>query len=719
MDKLTIQQFGATIKQKYPQYGGFSDYEIGQKTLKKYPQYGEKVTFTYDVPEVVETKQSKLGRLQSEAQKATEEAKKATSPLGYVKNFGKALVENLMPSEVGLGKTIGKLAGNQTDTYSKLIQDVSNQQANLLKAIREKETKGGDTTSLKRIYNDNVKQLSELNKNLQEEGNLPTTGQVAGQLGGTALDVLSAGTYGKAKTAGMSTGKLAPSVSSTVSKVATATGLPELGKIAEQKASGLFTKKGATNVLKGAGLGYASDVSLGLQGIRGEDRTGGKAFIPGVGTAIGTAIPAISETTQSVKNFRDPEIKAQKLIEKRKTGLDKLDKYQPIKKAVEKGNERGIDIKKLLSETDVLSGTVDNTGTISTKGEDGAIAQYTKQFIDGNESLVSDLLKKENSAISPSLVKARLIQNVKNAGIEGKALTNALKSIDEEMAGYMLRANENGTIPVSTLHDAKINKYNNINFFTEGATKQYDKTVANALKKLVEENTKSVDVQKINEELSKHFAVIDYLNKLDNKKVDGGKLGKYFAQTVGAIVGSHAGPVGAVVGAEVGGRIKGGLMSKSFNGKTGKIPQQSEVINEALRVKNATPLELPYSSNNFGNRQINQAITPTATNNSITSSIPQSTPKVNTPTFENIFNDVKNNITMAKNIVTNPTQYGKSSLNATERLKVLSHIKDDAITGITEMGKEIPEALKNLQITSLDTPYNVGQKVLKILKGIK
>lgn len=184
---------------------------------------------------------------------------------------------------------------------------------------------------------------------------------------------------------------------------------------------------------------------------------------------------------------------------------------------------------------------------------------------------------------------------IKSAGIEGKALTNALKSVDDEMAGYLLRANEQGNIPVSVLHDAKIDKYNGINFFTEGATKKYDKTVAKALKELVEETTTSADIKKINEELSKHFAVIDYLNKLDNKKVDDGKLGKYFAQTVGAIVGSNFGPLGAIAGAEAGGMVKGGLMSRTFNGKTGKIPQQAEVIQKANRTIKAEPLALPQS----------------------------------------------------------------------------------------------------------------------------
>lgn len=582
--------------------------------------------FTYDVPTEVVQKPS-LQKLQSEADAAQAESKKANSFLGMAKNFGKAFVENIAPSEVGLGKTIGKLVGNQTEKYSKLIEDTSSQQANLVKIIREKEANGIDATNLKRIYNQNVDQLRELNKNLQEENDLPSTGQVLGQIGGTALDIATAGTYSKAATLGkkaLTTG-LQKTITPAVSKIATATGLPELGKIASQKASGLLTKQGALNVIKGAGLGYANDVTMGLQGIRGEDRKGGKAFIPGLGTAIGTGIPLASETTQSVKNILNPELKVQKLITKRAKGLDKLDSYQTIKKATEKGNERGIDIKKVLSETDVLHGSVDKTGNITTKGEGGAVEQYTKQFIDGNESIVSDLLKKENRSISPQLIKARLIQKVKSAGIEGAALTKALKNIDDEIAGYTLRAGENGTIPVSVLHDAKIDKYNNINFFTEGNVKKYDKTVAKALKELVEENTKSVKVKEINNELSKHFAVIDYLNKLDNKKVEGGKLGKYFAQTIGAIVGSQVGgPLGGIAGAEVGGGIKGNIMSRAFNGKTGKIQPQAKVITNALKVKNAPALKLPQSkSNNLGSLNTNQSNTIIPTNIGISKTIPK------------------------------------------------------------------------------------------------
>ena len=41
---MTIEQFGQTIKAKYPEYSNYSDAEIGQKMLEKYPQYQTQVS---------------------------------------------------------------------------------------------------------------------------------------------------------------------------------------------------------------------------------------------------------------------------------------------------------------------------------------------------------------------------------------------------------------------------------------------------------------------------------------------------------------------------------------------------------------------------------------------------------------------------------------------------------------------------------------------------
>src|SRR5262249_14220061 len=44
--KYTVDQFGAMIKEKYPQYAKFSDNEIGSKTLEAHPEYSDRVQHT-------------------------------------------------------------------------------------------------------------------------------------------------------------------------------------------------------------------------------------------------------------------------------------------------------------------------------------------------------------------------------------------------------------------------------------------------------------------------------------------------------------------------------------------------------------------------------------------------------------------------------------------------------------------------------------------------
>jgi len=564
MDRLTIQEFGATIKQKYPQYSGISDYEIGQKTLAKYPQYGEKVVKTFDVPETVETQPNKIARLQSEAQQAQAEAKKANSVGGFLGNFGKALVENIAPSEVGLGKTIAKTFGNQSDTYSKIIQDTNNQQANLLKAIREKEAKGGDTTSLKRIYNDNVKQLREVNKNLQEESNLPSTGEVVGQLGGTALDLLSAGTYSKAKIGLMTTGRLAPKFSNTLAKTATALGVPELGQIAKQTASGLFTKKGLGNAATGAGLGYANDVSMGLQGLRGEDRTGGNSLIPGLVTVIGTTIPVASELNQTRKNIFSPS------KEKVDNAVNELEnKYtewstgtKPGKKLVNNANKKtemlnksgteGRTPMRVLAEDGVVPTT--NGVKFDTFNQAEEYRKSTAPLREANkaalqEAGISTIPTDINTLEQRALQEARTPTNI-NSGRYDKMASEIRREFQ------LLRKNyPDGKISLGLQDDIKSARWDNV-FKNKGLIdsdvlkKDSEYAIAKAFQKNIEEVASQAghtEVAQLNREIGDKLEASKFLESLDGKVLKGGRVGKY----VGTLIGSSLGQSipGKIVGA--------------------------------------------------------------------------------------------------------------------------------------------------------------------------
>src|SRR5262245_42163415 len=43
-DQLSLAQFGAIVKQKYPDYADYPDEEIGRRMLEKYPEYADRVS---------------------------------------------------------------------------------------------------------------------------------------------------------------------------------------------------------------------------------------------------------------------------------------------------------------------------------------------------------------------------------------------------------------------------------------------------------------------------------------------------------------------------------------------------------------------------------------------------------------------------------------------------------------------------------------------------
>ncbi len=307
------------------------------------------------------------------------------------------------------------------------------------------------------------------------------------------------------------------------------------------------------------------------------------------GAVIGGAIPAAVsgiKTLQKIKltnlpRIEKPSIFQNKLSERRLTELDKLDSYASVRKSSEVARSKGFDVKKILAETDLLHNSVDEAGTIRTSTTDGAI-QQVQDFLKPQESIIGKSLKKEGKEISLSLVESKLKAAVNESGLKGGAKVRALKNVEDDIAGYALDADKKGNISLSVIQDAKVDKYSNINYLNP-ESKRADKAIAKGLKQLIEENTKSIDVKQLNNELSKYFSLINYLEKLDGKKVEGGRLGKYFAQTLGGIVGSHFGPIGTMAGAEIAGKIKGYQMASKFGKKIGNDLKISPVMEKAIK----------------------------------------------------------------------------------------------------------------------------------------
>lgn len=275
-----------------------------------------------------------------------------------------------------------------------------------------------------------------------------------------------------------------------------------------------------------------------------------------------------------------------RVVNSRIAELTKLEsRNATIRKEIQASSSKGIDVKKILSETDLLKGSVDKTGAIRTTQEGGAISQLN-DFIKPQEQVIAKALKKEGKSIDLGTVETYLKKTVHESGLEGGALTRALKNVEDDIAGYRLKADKTDAVPLELIQNAKIDKNRNINYLNPEAARA-DKAIARGLKELIENNTKSVNVKALNAELAQHYAVLNLLEKLDGKIVAGGKLGKYFSTTIGAIAGTAlspiVGPLGPIAGAETGRAISGAMLGSKFGGTTGRFLKQSKAMQEALK----------------------------------------------------------------------------------------------------------------------------------------
>lgn len=92
-----------------------------------------------------------------------------------------------------------------------------------------------------------------------------------------------------------------------------------------------------------------------------------------------------------------------------------------------------------------------------------------------------------------------------------------------------------------------------------------------------------VDVRELNSHLGDIYDAAKFLDSLEAKAVKGGRLGKFFARTIGAVVGAQGGIAGSILGGLVGDRAAEILQQSTFGGPLKQlILRQIEKENPAV-----------------------------------------------------------------------------------------------------------------------------------------
>ena len=537
--------------------------------------------FRYDVPVVEETREAKIARLQAEAEQAKKESDEANSPLGFAKNFGKAFIGTIAGGPIKVGEV---LAAPYTVPQGS-SQQMHDRRTQLVKIIREKEARGEDATRDKREFNslsDLIEgEAKEIDKFNQE---LPSTLETVGALGETALDVLSAGTYGRGA-ATLKTGVLGTAAPRVTAPAATglrgvlgrastgaANALPTAPATiaAPGVARGIHTLPGLGRVAAGGAIGYAGDVTQGLQGKRGEDREGANAFIPGMGTVIGAGIPAALEAEQSViqganaiKTAFDPA----EFVKKRTNAFQELfNTSVKLKNKYDKSIAKGYDVAEILASDDRYVPSGKNGGIVDGKVVPDAQIKAIQDDIDPLAKVVRSIIETEGRGHGIDDLKQRAIKEIDDIALEGAAYERVKANILADFDFYQNRygVGENKSVlPLTVIDDIKKAKYGSINWNNPDSMAA-DRAIARAFRKSIESSVTDTDVRGLNRELGRLYDAQEMLEALKGKAVKGGSLGKYFARGFGLVVGAKGGPVGSLIGMGVADKLADMMQGNYF-----------------------------------------------------------------------------------------------------------------------------------------------------------
>lgn len=564
-----------------PEYGQKFRNALGSSTSSgviesAQPALEQPQSTKFDVPGMSRTPEQQAIRQENARQAMVDsqlEARKANNPFKILKDTILGIPKTMFNMPAALGKTLGEslAAPKVADDIEQANQLQGDSQFRMLKEIQRVEQGGGDATRLKQIFNQqkNTESVADIAPSINKSNS-----QVMGEIGGTAIDLLTAGYGSKLLPKGM-TGKLATKAGTLLDRTGLGAVSPELSAIASQQAKGLFTKQGIGNVLEGASLGYASDVAQGLGGGRGEDSMGKAAFAPGLGTLLGAGIPAIAETSQSFKNKLNIDNQIDELhdswnelysgTKRRAKKMAQADRVTELKNRYTTGRTP----TRVLAEDGVIP-KIKDTG-FDTVEQAEKYRDSISPLNDANKAALTELDKTGavidlNQAEQKAIAAVLTQKNIDSGDADGlvNEVTSAFKSLRE------WHGNE---IPLSKADGIKTARAGKVAF---DSTRPFKKTgnyeVSKALRLAIEDKARSLgaeDVAQLNREIGDKLDAVKFLEDIHGERAKGGRLGKYVGAMIGSTLGST--PLGKILGAFGGDMFANLLISNSVAGPVKRL----------------------------------------------------------------------------------------------------------------------------------------------------
>lgn len=556
---LSESEFAQKIKTKYPEYAKVPDAILVQKIIEKHPGYKDQVETSFigrlagatqdQAPEVV----SKGAVLAQGQQEGTIEA-----PL--TEKVRSALVPDVTGS-----KTLDTLISPVT-APAMAIKEVVTAPGEAVKAAGEEALTG--LTNIGVGLGEQAKEMVGADTNKQ------VSGEGFSQAWNGLVQTLSAPMVG-ASTQIPGGDKVMQAIGAVFNAPASALGYV-YDKVLEEK--GYDPTKPEFQMAKQQ---LMDAVNVGLMAKGPEIAKGTSKALSIMDKGFTKGIYWLEDTLK--KSDLPPEVKTTvtKSVQQNINGLSQIENNnKSIRTFTQDAQSKGIDVKEMVGQSDLLLDSVDSDGTIRTTKTGGAVDQVN-QLMEPAEGVVTKNLIAENKSIPFKDVEAYMKAQIENGDFAGAGVDKALAAMDAELQGLAKYVDADGNIKLSDLQKLKIYKNKTINYMNPevGMT---DKTIVRAIKELIEQNTDSIDVKAINKELQALYTVKEFLTLLDGKKVKGGKLGKYFAQTVGTVVGSSFGPIGAILGGELAKYIQGKQMQGTFKSPTGSELGLSEQMQVAI-----------------------------------------------------------------------------------------------------------------------------------------